>query len=340
MGISGSTIILRVGPLLVLLGALTGGALTGCAVQRSSAQFKVSAPEEGGATFLTSRELLVSGLVTESLGIAGRGRLFDAEVRLRRALYLAPNDPNITYNLAVVLGQQGHTDEALGFLNDLRSKYGDHPRYSLALADVYAALHKGQLVREYLKLAFEAFYKGENAPQAALVARSISNLAFAEGLEGEALCYSYEAYVLAPSALQLGYHLGLLLGLNSYRAVESLADELIAGQPALGAAPRVHLARALARGALGDLSGALKSVEVAQDLISLDPELGSEVNVVWWLLKRELPRSVEDMEDSKLEDMLSGIYPEVLRLKEKPVYGMLKWPRVFSEMLARVVGED
>ena len=172
--------------------------------------------------------------------------------------------------------------------------------------------------------------------QAALVARSISNLAFAEGLEGEALCYSYEAYGLAPGALQLGYHLAVLLGLNNYRAAENFATEQIAGQPAFGAAPRVHLVRALARGAVGDLSGALKSIEVAQDLISLDPELGSEVNVVWWLLKRELPESVDDAKDIKLQETLDGIYPEVLRLREKPVYSMLKWPRVFSDMLARV----
>jgi tetratricopeptide (TPR) repeat protein len=262
--------------------------------------------------------------------------LFDAEVRLRRALHLAPNDPNISYNLAIVVGQQGHTDEALGLINNLRATYGDHPRYTLALADIYSALNDGQQARGYLKLAFEAFYSGENAPQAALVARSISNLAFAEGLEGEALCYSYEAYGLAPGALQLGYHLAVLLGLNNYREAENFATEQIAGQPAFGAAPRVHLVRALARGAMGDLSGALKSIEVAQDLISLDPELGSEVNVVWWLLKRELPESVEDAKDSKLQDMLDGIYPEVLRLREKPVYSMLKWPRVFSDMLARV----
>lgn len=313
--------------------------LVGCAVPRNPADFSI-VPASGGDAFLSSNELLVSGMVSESVTIATKGRFFDAESRLRKALFLSPGDPIISYNLAVVLGQQGYADEALSLLKQLREKQGEHPRYYLASADVYVAQGNLLKAREQLKAAFEFFIEAQNWSQAALVARSVSNLAFADGSEQEALCYSSEAFFLERSAVQLGYHVSLLVALNQFEAAEAYAEEQLVANPAMGASPRVHLARALARGALGNISGAVKEIEVAQDLVSQDPELGAEVNVVWWLLKTEAPKEPAELEDVKLQESLKAVFPEVLRLKEKPVYSMVRWPRQIKNLLEGIDVED
>lgn len=305
----------------------------GCAVTQSNSDFAVTSPDPGQQQFLSSTELLVSGLVSESISIAGRGRLFEAESRLRKALFLAPTNPTIKYNLAVVLGQQGYADEALALLRDVIATQGDHPRYAIAKADVYVGQRQLASAREQLKLAFEAYSQAQNWPQAALIARSISNIAFADGAEQEALCYSYEALILDPSAAQLGYHASILVGLNLYATADSFIGEQLRVNPALGATPRVHLARALARGALGNMTGALDEIELAQDMLAEDPESGAEINVVWWLVRKEVPETPEDTEDTKLQESLEAVVPEVARLQEKPTYTMVRWPSRFLELL-------
>lgn len=300
--------------------------LIGCALPQDSADFAVMPSGETGEVFLSSKELMVSGLVSESIGAAGRGRLFDAESRLRRALVLSPGDPTIMFNLALVLGQQGYGDEATELLRELRAKQGDHPRYAIAMADVHLGQRRLAQARDELKLAFEAFSQAANWIQAASVARSISNLAFADGAEQEALCYSYEAFMLDQSATQLGYHASMLVALNLFTTADTFVGEQLDLSPSLGAMPRVHLARALARGALKNMTGAVDEIEQAQNLLAQDPELGAEVNVVWWLFRKQIPETEEDQQDTKLQESLEAIEPEVARLRDKPTYNMVRWP--------------
>jgi len=119
-----------------------------------------------------------------------------------------------------------------------------------------------------------------------------------------------------------------MVALNQFASAEKFIAEQLALNPALGAVPRVHLARALARAALGDLTGAVEESELAQNLLAQDAELGSEVNVAWWLFKKKLPETEEEINDAKLQESLEAIEPEVKRLSEKPTYGTLRWPRV------------
>ncbi len=311
----------------------------GCAVPRDQASFSVGPAGEGGSeTFLSSQELLVAGLVSESLVFGSKGRLFDSEVRLRRALYLAPENSSIAFNLAVVLGQQGNYEESIALLEKLRSRQGDQPRILIALADVYSSQGDFVKARDYLKTAYAAFHSASNFAQAALVARSISNFAFASGHEQEALCYSYEALSLAPAAQQLGSHASIMVGLNLYPQVWQFTDEQILASPALGAGPQVHHARALAKGAMGDLPTALKEVEMAQDLVTQEPELTPEVNAVWFLARREVPllAEMEQADKDALEESYKRMYPDVMRLQEKPTYSMLRWPPVFHKLLDKV----
>jgi hypothetical protein len=115
-------------------------------------------------------------------------------------------------------------------------------------------------------------------------------------------------------------------------------DEQILASPALGASSQVHYARALAKGAVSDLPTALKEAEMAQDLVSQEPELTPEVNAVWFLVQREVPllAEMEQADKDALEESYKRMYPDVMRLKEKPTYAMLLWPPLFHQLLDKV----
>jgi hypothetical protein len=204
------------------------------------------------------------------------------------------------------------------------------------MADVYVGQRQLAEGREQLKLAFDEFSGAQNWVQAAMAARSISNLAFADGAEQEALCYSYEAFFLDQTAIQLGHHASMLVALHQYATADAFVAEQLGLNSALGAVPRVHFARALARAALGNAQGAVEEIEVAQDLLAQDPEIGAEVNVAWWLLKKEIPQTPEDQADTKLQESLEAVLPEVLRFKEKPSYGLVRWPPKVLALLEAV----
>lgn len=309
--------------------------LLACAIPKDQSSFSVRAP--GGSpneVFLSSSELMVAGLVSESLTLGAKGKLFEAESRLRRAYALAPGNPAIAFNLAVVLGQQGYAEEALALLGELRSKQGDIPRLMTATADVYSSKGDFSRAREALKVAFNAYQTARNFPQAALIARSISNLAFADGNEQEGLCYSYEALGLAPNAQQLGAHASIMVGMNLYKATESFVSEQITQDISRGVSSQVHSAVSLAKGAQGDLPGALKEIEVALDLVADNPDLSTETRVLWWLLKREVPTEKTDQRAIDADvDLLRNIDPEVQGLQEHPTYQMVRWPPIFRELL-------
>lgn len=297
--------------------------IVGCAIPRDHATFSVPSGDPANGTFLSSQQLLVAGLVSESLRYGGKGRFFEAEVRLRKAFFLEPHNNNIAFNLAVVLAQSGSTEEAVTLLEELRVTLHDPPHVLMALADINNGEGKYSKARELLKKAFDTYKGAGNFPQAALVSRSISQIALAEGVEQEALCYSFEAFSLDPNAQQLGYHGILLVGLNLFKEAELFITNSITGNAALGSAPLVRHGLALAKYGQRDFKGALAQEEMAQDLLSADPDLGTEVNVVWWLLMQREP--AEDRTDS-LREQLESISPDVQRLKEKPIYRVVHWP--------------
>ena len=280
--------------------------------------------------FLSTDELLSSGLASEALSYGSKGRLFESESRLRKALALDPGNSNIEFNLAIVLGQSGVTDEALTLLEGLRAKQGRTPRLLVFEADIRNLLGDLDAARELLKEAFLVFKVADNRVQAALLARSISNLAFAAGAEQEALCYSYEAVMLAPNPQQLGSHGSLLVGMNLFAQAVSYIQGEISRQPGIGSAVSVHQALALAKFGVGDIHAALKEAEISQDLLAENPDVANEVNVAWWLM-----RNLEPVEpgDDKTAQQLERLQPDVVRLKEKPTYAVLRWPPRLREML-------
>jgi tetratricopeptide (TPR) repeat protein len=312
-------------------------ALVGCAIPRDHHKFSVRATGSEENPFLSTDQLLASGLVSESMQYGAKGRLFEAEARLRKALYLEPNNDGIKFNLAVVLGQGGNTEEALGILNQLRSALGEQPYLLVAIADIHNGLGDRDQARTELKRAFALYRGAGNDGQAAIIARSISNLAFAQGLEQEAVCYSWEALTLAASPQQLGAHSALLVGLNQFSAVESYTKRRIEQAPALGASVQVHYALSLAYVGRNDVAGALREVEIAQDLLAENPELGAEVNSLWYILKTLSP-DPEDTDATKQK--LEQAHLDAVRLRDKPSYSLIRWPPAARELLRTVADSD
>lgn len=319
---------------LRFVGMITIVACLGCAVPRDHHTFSVYAPGSEQNPFLSTDDLLTAGLVSESMVYGAKGRLFEAESRLRKARYLDPNNEKVQFNLAVVLGQGGNSEEALEMLSKLRGSSGDQPYLIVATADIHNGQGDRERARTELKKAFSMYRGAANDGQAAIIARSISNLAFAQGLEQEALCYSWEALTLAPSPQQLGAHTGLLVALNMFSEAESLAKQRIQQSPPLGASVQVHYALSLAHIGRGDVAGALREVEVAQDLLAENPEIGAEVNSLWYLLKTLSP-DPEDTEATLQKFEQSHI--DAARLREKPTYALVRWPAAARELLSKVV---
>jgi tetratricopeptide (TPR) repeat protein len=308
-------------------------ACVGCAIPRDHHSFSVYAPGSEQNPFLSTDALLTNGLVSESILYGTKGRLFEAESRLRKALYLDPNNDGIRFNLAVVLGQGGNSEEALEILSALRNTSGEQPYLLIAIADIYNAQGERERARAELKKAFSIYRSVANDAQAAIIARSISNLAFAQGLEQESLCYSWEALALAPSPQQLGAHTGLLVGLNMFLAAESYVKERIKENPALGASVQVHYGLSLAYVGRGDLTAALREVEIAQDLLTENPEVGVEVNSLWYLLKTLSP----DPEDTEATlKKLEQAHLDAIRLRDKPPYALVRWPTAARDLLGKV----
>jgi tetratricopeptide (TPR) repeat protein len=318
---------------LRLVTAMMSLALVGCAIPRDHHTFSVYAPGSEQNPFLSTDALLTNGLVSESISYGTKGRLFEAESRLRKALYLDSNNDGIRFNLAVVIGQGGNAEEALEILTSLRSSLGEQPYLLIATADIYNARGDRERARTELKKAFSTYRSAANDAQAAIIARSISNLAFAQGLEQEALCYSWEALSLAPSPQQLGAHAGLLVGLNMFSAAESYTKSRIKEAPALGASVQVHYGLSLAYVGRGDIPGALREIEVAQDLLAENPEVGTEVNSLWYILKSLSP-DPEDTEATRQKIQQARL--DASRLRDQPPYALARWPAAARDLLNKV----
>jgi len=191
-----------------------------------------------------------------------------------------------------------------------------------------------ETARDELKVAYDAYQQAQNYPQAALMARSIANLAFASGHEQEALCYSYEALSLAPSAAQLGFHASTMVALNLFQGASRFVAEQLALDPGRGAGSQVHFAQGLALGAIGKQADSLKEVEVALDLLGDNPDIVPEVNAVWWLLKQDAPPQELDPKAVEAEaQMKENVFTDVMRLQQRPTYSLLRWPAYFRDKL-------
>lgn len=295
------------------------GAFSACAVPVSHRQFSIGGSSGHSQEFASSRELLVSGLVTEAMIFSKSNRFFEAESRLRQADYLNPGNERLQFDLALVIGQTGQGVEARELLQQLLAKKPEDPNLLMALADIEFVLGSSAEARDKLKGAFLRFKEAGNTKQAARIARSISNVAFAEGREQEALCYSFEAWMLAPEPQQLAWHARMLIAQNLFKEAEQTIRAALAKGRALGRNGAVQHALGLARYGQGDYVGALAAEEQALDLIAEVPEMGGEISAAWWLFKR---RSLAGVLSEQLEEQQQ----DLLAFRERGGFELVTWP--------------
>ncbi len=311
-------------PLAVLLALLTS-----CAIPRDNTTFSLSRRGVGGEEelFASSKDLRVAGLVSEGLSFANNGRLFNAEGRLRQAYYLEPTNDRIAFNLAVVINQSGEIAEALSMMEGLLAKEPRNPHYLQAMADILESQGRHEAAKLKLKDAFSIFRLAGNSARAALVARSISNVAFGAGHEQEALCYSYEALSLSPTPPQVSAHARLLVGLNLFdQAIEFIQTH----KPTASEAAAFH-ALAMALFAKGDVKAALEAADNAVGRIAQAPELSQEINTAWWLIKRNVPDDtlVSDDADERMVELQEG----ATQFAERQPYELVMWPAALRREL-------
>lgn len=312
---------------------------SGCALPPSSSRTVVGTRVENGVErpFSSFEELQTAGLVNEAMDLVKTNRYFDAERSLRRARYLQPDNEQLKFNLAVVLNQAGQPEEALELLEELSALRPEQPTYALALADALITLGKKERARVLLKTAFHLFKEAKNYPQAARLARSVSNVSFEVGNEEESLCYSYEAYALAPNAEQLGSHGRILVAESLYPTAISQIQDAFKENRALASSASAQHALALARFAQGDFRGALAAEESALDFINQSPLLGAEVNAAWWLIKR---KTLSRDEDEDVVERLESMKDEVRDFASSGGIALATWPPSLRALLEELAAED
>lgn len=295
---------------------------TSCAIPRDNTTFSLSRRGLSGddEVFASSKDLRVAGLVSEGLAFANNGRLFNAEGRLRQAYYLEPTNDRIAFNLAVIANQLGESDEALSMIEALLIKQPRNPNYLQALADVLESRGEHELAKVKLKEAFSLYKAAGNAPRAAFVARSISNVSFGTGNEQEALCYSYEAFSLAPTPQQVSAHARLLVGLNLFdQAIEFIQTN----KPLAGDAASFH-ALAMALFAKGDMKAALEAEDNAVGRISQAPELAQEINSAWWIMNSHVSSESPATDESEVK--IAELKEGAIQFVERQPYELVMWP--------------
>ena len=305
--------------------------VTSCAIPRDNTNFSLSRPGLAGdqEVFASSKDLRVAGLVSEGLTFANNGRLFNAEGRLRQAYYLEPTNDRIAFNLAVIANQSGESDEALSMIEALLAKEPRNPHYLHALAEVKESQGQHEIAKLKLKEAFSIFKSAKNAPRAALMARSIANIAFGTGYEQEALCYSFEALSLSPIQQQVAAHARLLVALNLFdQAIEFIQ----AHKPLAGEALTFH-ALGMAYFAKGDMKAALEAEDNAVGRLAQAPELSQEINAAWWLMKSNVPAdaSATEATSEKMEELKEN----AIQYAERQPYELVTWPAALRRELVK-----
>jgi tetratricopeptide (TPR) repeat protein len=296
--------------------------LAACAPAVSHKEFSVpgAAPD---SPFISSQELLTSGLLSEGLSLSTKSRLIDASFRVQQALYLDPTNARLQLTLALMLRQMGELEESVKMFSRLYATQPRNPDVLVGYADALVASDKHEEGRRLLKEAFRLFTGAGNLPQAARLARSISNVAFGVGDEQEALCYSYEALMLSPLPDQVAAHGKLLVGLNlATRAIQAIDEAAVLNPPVLRSA-RVQHVRALSFYATGDFVRAVDAADLAIQYLSKDPEISSEVFAARWLAISKIDRSQDtEVEIQRYEEQRQ----EVVDFAARAGFELVFWP--------------
>jgi len=171
-------------------------------------------PDVSRQNYVASKEIAVIDLVRDGLSLYDSGRLIDAELKLRQALYLVPQENNIKFNLAVILEKEEKYEEAASIFQKLLTQKPEDIKILSALAHLNFA--RGDLLssEQFYGKILDLYERRLNFSRAADVYRSLSSINFSVGEEQDALCYSEMALKLNPDDKERGAHLKIMLALN------------------------------------------------------------------------------------------------------------------------------
>lgn len=275
----------------------------GCAVSPPAIDTAIGSRSLDGqlVPFSSSTDLTVSGLVDEGLTYAKKGRGFEAEARLRQALYLAPGIESIRFNLAVVLERQGQFEEAIEILTELNQTNPESIDYHLALGHaIFDSENHGAAI-PYYKEAFQLARSARNASRASSIARTISSALYQLGLEQESLCYSYEAYSQKPSGDEAFNHGRMLMSLGLVDSTDRFIARAIEDDKALKSRAAVLYISGLAKYALGEKEAAFKLLDRGLDFVAKEQSLGAELSAAWYVLRIETTHNTDDLGEKEKE---------------------------------------
>jgi Flp pilus assembly protein TadD len=319
-----------------LLKSAVCASLIGCAIPRSQSAFKIEG-EAGQRPFATSEELRTAGLASEAMLLAKSSRYSDSVNRFRQALYLEPANAKLKLDLAFSLQQAGQRDEAEQLFRELYQAQPRNPAILVGYAEVLISLRRGEEGKGLLKDAFRLFIGGTNDAQAARIARSISNVVFGLGDEAEALCYSYEAWMLDPTPDQLAAHARLLTGLNLFQQADTAVVAAVKQAQRMKRSAAVQHARALALFGSQQYQQAVEAEDLALQYLSKDPQLGAEVAAVRWLALSKIDRTADTEVEIK---RFNQQRQEVQDFAERAGYEVIFWPLSLVEALYEVKALD
>jgi len=151
------------------------------------------------------------------------------------------------------------------------------------------------------------------------------------------LCYSYEAFALAPSAEQLGSHGQMLVAQGLYVAAKEFLEAALKLTPALGKRSSVLHSLALSRFALGEYEAALEAETKALDFIDKEPELGGEVNAVWYVMRERLITGEESESEKKV---IEDVRVQAIDYRELAPVSMMMLPPQIVHRLQEIPAEE
>lgn len=212
--------------LLLLVGAWLGG----CALP--------AADDASRQTVVPISDVAAVSLFREGLNYTKRGRLVDAELKLRQALWIYPKAGNIQQSLAAVLARNGNEAEALRWIRTILAE--EEASLKKVSPTLYVEMARLSKTPAQARLNFyKAIELAQDTPELlSLTLDEYSRWLLSAGDHDEALCASHESFLVSPTKERSDYVTTLLTGKGSQQLFEEM-------RPTLLRTPRVKLSEVL-----------------------------------------------------------------------------------------------
>lgn len=196
----------------------------------------IVAPNIKKASVLNQDELKIVTYIQKGKDYTLSGRLDAAELVLRRAMLLAPENPTILNDLGYILHAQLRYSEALYFYMKALSRDPLRIETKQNIARLFfdagdyeqALLRYQDLLNYYIEL--EAQSKQPQTSNIMLINRSLAQIYYRQGDLDEALCYSSKTFLFGAhsSPDQFTQHVRMLMSANMVESAKHILQSFIA----------------------------------------------------------------------------------------------------------------